>query len=178
MSEQASRVWSRCAVPLGIAPVEIRVSDDILGAVQQVLDILTDDEAFGEDTMMFLSVPRLSLDLEHGPSSYADWKAQNKFQFDAHFLIVVTFTVVVLLAVIWLLIKLVTDYAGTKISVRSPLRKTLMPATFAASLLTGTIAAPVAVGIFWHFKKKDSDESGGTLQTEEVELTSEAETHE
>jgi len=174
MSEQGNRVWSRCAVPLGIAHVEIRVSDTTLGAVQQVLDILSDDDAFGEDSTMFLSVPRLSPDLEHGPLSYAEWKTQNKVQFDAHFVLIVIFTIMVLLAVIWFLIKLVTRFSRTEMSARSPWRKTVMPVAFAASILTGTIAAPVAVGVFWRFQKKDSHESGETLQKEEVELTSDA----
>jgi len=174
MSEQANRVWSRCTVPLGIAHVEIQVSDNILGAVQQVLDILSDDDAFGEDSIMFLSVPRLSPDLEHGPLSYAEWKTQNKVQFDTHFLLIIIFTVMLLLVVIWFLIKLVTRFSGTEISARSPWRKTVMPLMFAASLLTGTILAPVAVGVFWHFQKKDSDESGETLQKEEIELTGDA----
>merc|ERR1712243_413100 len=101
-------MWLRCALPLGTAPVEILVRDDILGTLQQVLDILSDDEAFGEDSMLFLSVPRLNPDLEHGLLSYAEWKTQNKLQFDAHFLLTIILSVTVLWVVVWFLFKLVT----------------------------------------------------------------------
>jgi len=174
MSEHANRMWSHCAVPLGIAPVEIRVNDHILGAVQQVLDIFSDDEAFGEDSMIFLSVPRLSPDLEHGPLSYDEWKTENKLQFDVHFLLTIIFTVLVLLVVIWFLIKLVTSFSGTERSAQSPWRKMVVPVVLSASLLSGTIVAPVAVGVFWCFQKKDSDESGEMFQKEEMELAGDA----
>jgi len=174
MSKQANHLWTRCTEPLGLSHVEIRVSDDILGAVQQTLDILSDDEAFGEDSFMFLSVPQLNPDLEQGPLSYAEWKTQNKVQFDAHFLLIVIFIVMALLVAIWFLIKLVAHISGTEVSARSPWRKTVMPVTFAASLLSGTVVPPLAVGLLWCFQKKDSDESGEASQTGEMELTGDA----
>jgi len=95
-------------------------------------------------------------------------------QFDAHLALIVIFTGMALLAVIWFLLKLVTRFSGTEMSARLPWRKTVMPLVFAASLLTGTVAGPLVVGVFWRFSKKDSDESSEALQKEEVELTSDA----
>merc|ERR1740123_3004231 len=174
MSEKANRVWMSCKTPMAIAPVEIQVSKDILEALQQVLDILSDDEAFGEDSLIFLSVPRLNPDLEQGPLSYAEWKTQNKVQFDAHFLLIVIFIVMALLVAIWFLIKLFAHISGTEVSARSPWRKTVMPVAFAASLLSGTVVPPLAVGLLWSLQKKDSDESGEASQTGEMELTGDA----
>jgi len=170
MSEEAYRRWSLCEVPMDIAPVEIRVSNNILGELQQVLDTLSDDDAFGENSLMFLSIPRSSPAHELGPS-YAEFKDQSKVQFDGHFVLIIVISIPVLLVVVWLFIKLVTHFSGDEISARSPLRRAAIPVTFAASLLTGTIAAPVAVGVFWRFRKNDSNEQGEALAREETDDT-------
>jgi len=166
MSEQANLVWGSCKMPMAIAPVEIQVSTDILGAAQQVLDILSDDEAFGEESFIFLSVPRLTLAHEHGPS-YAEYKKQTKGQLDALVVFIVIMSILVLLVVIWLLH---TRFSTAEGSARSPWRRAVMPATFMASLLTGTVAAPVAVGVYWRFRKNNSEESAENLATNETEL--------
>jgi len=169
MSEKANRVWMSCKTPMAIAPVEIQVSKDILEALQQVLDILSDDEAFGEDSLIFLSVPRPSLAHEHR-LSYDEWKRQTAGQLDAHVLLIVIIFILVLLVMIWLLIKLVKRRSGSEISARSPWRKVAMPVAFVTSLLTGTVAAPVAVGVFWHFRRNDSEESRERNAADEAEL--------
>lgn len=169
MSEEANAAWESCSSPLALTPIELKVRTEHLDIqeVTRVLDVLSDEDGFGEGSGIFLSLPQVGItDFEHGPS-YAQWKSLANNQFDMHFALVVVIAGLVLAMLIWVIYKVVQRVTSAESeSARSPWRRYWTPALFLMSLATGTVGAPLMVGA-WHVKsKKDSKQPEGYTETD------------
>jgi hypothetical protein len=168
MTDEARAAWEACATPLALTPIMFRSPAVDFEELRATLEILSDVEKIHGSRGFFISHPKESKEsLLHGPT-HAEYKDLNSAQLNGNIFLSLALVVALLVGIFILGRK-----AAPAITARVPvLKRAGMPVLFGASILSGTILAPVAVGGYWYRRRQEATAGGvpNNLDEQQQEL--------